>query len=566
MVWLVILSGLWLSGCARLRPGIKPPEAPAEAKPALEIHTQYAVSSEPKLGYNTFEVYIANHTTNTIVFTAEELNGKPLPKVQSPKAGFPDDSPVTWWQYYPGNEVKPGATIEFQVNFKTQTTGRQELRLLTAAESDSTSIPNDSKIQNQEAEIANIVVPRFRQPKVLITAITFPLDYAKVYIQYQSQHDPPVKVFLNNREVADFIVLPSLEPDTADMLAFLAPFKITAGMPLHVQLWFRNGISRQALVRALSGVLLGAYNHDKAKAGEDLGLDPDPPVISLMGGDVACFDVHKGTFGAAAAPVIEERRRLFQQQSKLSAIHYCTAMYPELWNIYGQISDAAFASPYCLASGQKPSRFIDEEEKCLEKARLSARPRPLLWIPEAFKQGKRFLEPPELEIMTWISLVRGCKGIKYFAYKFKNNAGFADCPPLKETIKRLNREVHGRQKILSPLVLVSERTEGDEAKGYVKIYESWSGDKGILLMIRNLDYTTDAKSNEGGKEPRFKVQPKNGLNMTVSLPEWFEIGAVQQWRGSVKPEITRSMTTARINIKQLNEFEIIWMQNKNYKN
>ncbi|MBI2437930.1 MAG: hypothetical protein HYV36_03855 [Lentisphaerae bacterium] len=580
---------LLLTGCVRLEPAIKK-GMPAEAPRGLEIHTQYAVSTEPKLGYNTFEVYISNHTTNTIVFTGAELNGKSLPKVppdklikssagKSTEGDFPKNGPATWWQYYPRNELKPGETVEFQANFKAQNFGRQELRLLTStSDTNANSAIQNTPPQAEESKtcpdlsgIQNILVPRYRPPDKQITAITYSLDYKWVYLQYQPKSETPQKLWINQREVPKFTILRAPEPNAPAMLVCQAPFLITTGMPLCFKVLYADGKQRHALVRALNGVFLDCYALGSNKDRKDLALYPedDVPVhtFNALGADVACHDVKSGEYGAGAAPIIAERLKFFQQRkNKLYAIHYCTAMYPELWNIYGQVADAAFANPYCLANSHKPDRFIDEEEKSLEKARSSTRPRPFLWIPEAFKQGQRFLELPELEVMTWMSIVRGCKGIKYFAYKFENNAGFADDPPLKEAIKRLNREVHGRQEILSPLALVSERTEGDEAKGYVKIYESWSGDKGILVMIRNLDYTTDAKSNAGGKEPRFKVKLQNGLNVTVSLPEWFEMGAVQQWRGSVKPEITRSGTTARINIKQLNEFEIIWMQNKNHKN
>ena len=296
-----------MTGCATLRS-----VGPEPKKIGLEIHTQYAVSSDPKLGYDTFEVYIANYTTNTLVFTGAELNGKPLPKVQSDKIsklftatlgegdeipliepGFPEDSPVTWWQYYPCNEVKPGETIEFQVNFKAMPTGRQELRLLRQ-NAEGRARAAGPAVQNKEPII--IAVPRFRQPDKRLTAITSFLDGKRMFVQYVSRKIALKKLFINGQHIRKFKILPSVEGSSPDLAAFNAPFALKDGEVLHVESEFQDGSRRDALVRVLLGIALdGGFKQgcDEQALRKEYGLD-DFSIVEMLPFDVACGDTKAG--------------------------------------------------------------------------------------------------------------------------------------------------------------------------------------------------------------------------------------------------------------------------------
>ncbi|MDD5679450.1 MAG: hypothetical protein PHW60_15890 [Kiritimatiellae bacterium] len=548
---------LIFTGCVRLRPGIKP----VEKVPEIEIHAQYAVSSEPRIGYNTLEVYIVNRATNTIVFTGAELNGKPLPKVESDKLrklltvslsegeeipltdpGFPEDSPVTWWQYYPCNTVKPGGAIEFQVNFKAMPTGRQELRLLR---------------QNGEAII--VAVPRFRQPDKRLTAITYSLDGKRMFVQYASRKVALKKLSINNNNICNFKILQSVEGSSPDLAAFDVPFELENGDVLHVRSEFEDGSRRDALVRVLLGIALdGGFSggNNEQAIRKEYGLD-DYSVVEMLPFDVACSDTRANKKGMSAPALTEARAEVFSKNAtRLGAVNYCAAFYPELGNIYGQISDAVYAKPYQLGWGKQPARFIEaEERRALEEAE-SCQPRPWLWIPDRFNRSGRYMASGELEMLAWLMLEHGSKGIRYHYWNRLVAEIMTEHPWLLTGLAKLNKDIVLQKEILSPLVWVSERTFEKEK---VKTYESWSGDKGILILVRNLDYRTEVGKAKG-QEPKFNVVPKQNVNIPVSLPTWFKNKkAVDLLSGKLLPT-EKQDNAIQIKLDRLDAFRLIGME------
>ena len=552
----------FFAGCALLRPGIKS-EIPTEAKPGIEIHTQYAVSSDPKLGYNTFEVYIANHTDNTITFTGAELNGKPLPVVPSDKLrklltvklgegdeiqltepGFPDDSPVTWWQYYPCNEVKPGETIEFQVNFKAIPTGRQELRLT-----------------RQGDEPIGVTVPRFHQPEKRLTAITYSLDGKRMFVQYASGKIGIKKLQVNGKTISELKTLKSLGGDSPDLAAFDAPFKLNNGDALHVKAEFEDKSQRDTMVRVLKGIALdGGFSGENNEQAirKEYGLD-EYSVVEMLPFDVTCGDTKAGKNGMSAPTVTETRTELYRQkQDRLAGLGYCTAMYPGLFNIYGQISDAVFTKPYRLHWGMNPTRFIEEEETCIEQAWETSRPKPFLWIPERFKKD-RYMEAAELEVLAWMVFAKGGKGIRYHYWRNSWATPFDECPGLGAEVKTLNTQIKKVAEKLSPLVLVKEWVDD---KNRIKIYESWCGDQGMLILVRNLDYRTDKQSNNGGQSLRFQVKDKNNIGLEIAIPSSFKQGAAQELLTGRKVNTTLLDGKIKLTLPEIKSFSVIWIENK----
>ena len=550
---------LLLTGCARFKPAMKGEQE--EQPKGIEIHTQYAVSSDQKLGYNTFEVYIANHTDNTITFTGAELNGKPLPVVPSDKLrklltvklgegdeitltepGFPEDSPVTWWQYYPCNEVKPGKTIEFQVNFKAIPTGRQELRLT-----------------RQGDEPIGVTVPRFRQPEKRLTAITYSLDGKRMFVQYASGKIGIKKLQVNGKTISELKTIKSLGGDTPDLVAFDAPFKLHNGNVLHVSSEFQDNSRCDALVRVLLGIALdGGFkegSNEKAIR-KEYGLD-EYSVVEMLPFDVTCGDTKAGKNGMSAPTVTETRTELYRQkQDRLAGLGYCTAMYPGLFNIYGQIADTVFAKPYRLNWGHIPSRFIEEEEECIAKTQKTSEPKPFLWIPERFRKGRR-LEAGEFQMLSWMALANGSKGIRYHFWKNDSNNPFADCHELGEEIKRLNMDIRLKAEELSPLVLV--RAWVDE-KQKAKIYENWSGDKGIMMVVRNLDYVTDKNENQSGQAPRFHIKSRENVKVEFSLPTGMRLSTPKDLLSGDLVKSSAADGKMTFILRRLDTVSVVWFQ------
>ena len=408
-----------------------------------------------------------------------------------------------------------------------------------------------------------------------------------------------MRVWLNNQPIPAFRFLLPPDPSNPELLVFAPPTPLQPGQPLHVKLEFEDHDWRNALVRAMPGIVLEApklNNHPDRLEQREFALDSEPPVVRC-GGDFTCSDVKAEDKGGSAPVQVRDRLALYRQDKvRLGAIAYCTAMYPELWNIYGQLSDGVYTKPYRLGYGHDPKRFIEEEEEAVTKAWTTARPRPYFYIPESFKSRGRLLEADELELFGWLFMVKGAKGIRYH-YWIHPESGFADNKRLQGQIKTLNLELGDVRALLAPVVFVSEKqisapcamarlpapastnaatdkkdieeTPPPErnAQCPVKLYTAWAGDKGMIVLVRNLDCTTDAEPNDNGEKPRFKAKSRENVLLSVTLPEWLRVGAVRDM-------ITGNLMAADpgkagvgvrkldLELDRLDAFKVIWIEKR----
>lgn len=162
----------------------------------------------------------------------------------------------------------------------------------------------------------------------------------------------------------------------------------------------------------------------------------------------------------------------------------------------------------------------------------------------------------EREVLAWLMLERGSKGIRYHYWNKPVAEIMTEHPWLMAGLAKLNKDIASQKEILSPLVWVND---WNLEKEKVKVYESWSGDKGILIFVRNLDYRTDA--NFKGQEPRFNFVPKQNVNVAIRLPDWFKgKKAVDLFsRDSLPAE--RQKDVMQIKLDRLDAFRLIWMEN-----
>lgn len=587
---------LLFAGCARLRPGtggearqdgaFYPPVISPTG--GVSASVQYACPLENRIGYNTAEIYLENHFDKPLEFTSAVLDGvkmnvsraNALPDklmsvsfdgVTEPLSslGAAGKANITWSQFYPSGVVGPGETIALQINFRIPASGRRKL-VLAFKEG---VAPGEKLVADRMARELSVEIPRFHRSfgksvrvrnaakEKLITALTYSLDFSRVYVQFLSGKIPVKTLWLNNYELREMKVLRASGEAEPDMVFFSAPFKIATGKPMHLKLLFEDGDMRQAMVRAVNGVYAIAYGVPEAGRAQ-LGLT-DTPVHLLRaaaGGDVGCEDIrNNNSKGYSAAAVIKERLLRFAgEPDKLMAIHYCTGMYPELWNIYGVLADAVYANPYRFSFGKDPLRFIEEEEACWEKARISARPRPWLWIPEAIKKGRRYVEPEEMRVLMRMALIQGCKGVKYF--KYPGDDGFSNYPQMLAVIQELNEFIRAQQAILSPLALVSEDVRGDAA-GRIKVYTSWSGERGILVMVRNLEYRTDKEDNQQGSEPRFKAASRLNVPVKIAVPDWCQVKTARNLITGARFACSAAGGEAVVMIPCLDADVLIWLEN-----
>jgi hypothetical protein len=317
----------------------------------------------------------------------------------------------------------------------------------------------------------------------------------------------------------------------------------------------------------------------------DYALDADPSVM-ILPFDFTCNDVrHDNDKGGSATAMVIEREKMYRQdRSRLAGAGYCTAMYPELWNIYGPLADAVFAKPYRLGFGHNPRKFIEEEEEKVENARLTAQPRPWLYTPESFKAREiRMQEGEEVNVLAWVMLVKGAKGIRYHYWKHLQS-GFFENRRLQEAVKSVNRSVGENRERLSVLIpaeeiiqetpcALAESKPGADVSSRltgiapVKVYTAWGGDRGMLVVVRNLDYETEVVPDDNGEKPCFRFKEKYALDLPVILPEWMRGGDVRDLTdGSIVPAREILSADGRkdivMRLDRLPAFRVLWVENK----
>ncbi|MBI2442159.1 MAG: hypothetical protein HYV35_12410 [Lentisphaerae bacterium] len=466
------------------------------------VTAQWRADVASGAGFVTMDLFLTHTGSLPVIF--RRLSG--VDSNGAPDAAM--ETNVVWKRFYPTTAVEPGGTILAQWNFRRAPRAPQWVCL--------------------EAEgyaPLRVALPPYREGGPRLEAIVFSGDGRQAYVQYRYGRAPPTAVLVNGREVifrtrrADGMTAP-------DLAACDLPEPLTTGAKAHVRMRFKDGTTAHGLVRVWRGLLLDAYLCNRPEDRRALGLDAEPGVIfprAAFQGDVACFDVRQGTNGAAAVAVEAERPALLAgQPDKLLGIHYCTSMSSGFWNLYGALADVAMASPYRLTHAADVRRFLDDEIALMERARLSVRPGYWMWIPDVFQRRARFMEPEELRVLTWTALAKGCKGLKYFAWHLDDpkQFGFDRNPALTEAIKAQNVVLRRWADRLAPLVAVREETHGDARAGYVQ-YTAWSGERGVLTVVRNLKYVTDGQANAEGA-PRFRVYPKTNVTVKVRVPGWLK--------------------------------------------
>ncbi|MBI2441222.1 MAG: hypothetical protein HYV35_07625 [Lentisphaerae bacterium] len=537
----MIKKRLWIA-CVLMRLIFLPGAGMAEESSTpltnqVAVAAQWRVDVVPGAGRHTLEIYLHNTGASEMVLTNLQCA---IPTL----AGN-----IVWWQFYPDQRLNPGGTIVCQVHYGLPAINKHQLSL---------------DVEGRDS--ITVSVPARQPPTRQITAISFAADYSRVYVQYQARNVKPRRVFLNGVGQTNYVRLAAPGGQGPDVLVLRPERAVTVGSPVAVRMQFKDSTWAEALVRAFSGIMCDAYLVNTAAERQALGLDADPGIANfktVWGGDPACYDVNQNRVGASAAELLKERIALYAAQSnKLTAIHYCTASVVGVWDIYGQTADAAFASPYCLSHWRDVDRWLENEESFMVKAWLSARPRPWLYITDTFRKKARFCEAEELQTLVWVALLRGGKGIKYFAYHQvkTNQAGFVSCPPLMQAVKDLNAAIRQRQTRLAPLLPVSVETLGDARTG-VRVYTAWAGDLGVLLLLRNLDYTTDDQANADGAQPRFQVKLKENLRVPFVLPDWLSFGGVEDalTGAALKTSAPDAQRRIEMEIGPLAAMRLLWL-------
>ena len=261
--------------------------------------------------------------------------------------------------------------------------------------------------------------------------------------------------------------------------------------------------------------------------------------------DVACDDVKMDMKGWSAAQCLASCRRYRRRNpSGLSGVDICTALYPEVWNIYSPMGDAVYSKPYRLHWGENPAVFMEEEISVLVQAVRSASPRPVIWVPERFRAA-RALTGEEYEQLAWSAFMVGARTLRNHQWKNDVKNPFRENSSLERSVVEFNNDFSRVRARLDLLVPVRTWTDRDSR---VKICEGWCSSRGILLFVRNLAY-----GDAIGKD--------RSVVFEYDIPQWMEAEDITDAFSGNKVDATNRGGRLTIKLSRLVFYRLIWISN-----
>ena len=273
--------------------------------------------------------------------------------------------------------------------------------------------------------------------------------------------------------------------------------------------------------------------------------------------DVACSDKKSGIRGMNAQSVVAARiKRYASVPDGLSGVDFCTGLYPEVWNIYSQIGDVVISKPYKLHWGVTPQRFIDEEDAFISDVVANVAPRPVIWVPERFRWARE-LDGKEFETLAWCAFMRGVRGMRVHHWFNSRTEPFAGNQGLADAMRKFNSDFNRLRPVLERSIPMRCHERRDKR---IMIYESWCGDEGVLLLVRNLRYDVGLDVKTKGRMRPYSVKPLSRCRFKLPMPKWFNpVRAADPLSGE---EIFFKMQsgTCELFFENLQSYKLIWIQ------
>jgi len=242
-----------------------------------------------------------------------------------------------------------------------------------------------------------------------------------------------------------------------------------------------------------------------------------------------------------------------------TSLIFCSKLAPFEYNF----DDFPFVDYYPI-----PSSPIIGVGRMTEILKYAARPKPIGFIPQAFRGGiskktgksnmwrwSRFPAPEEERLMVYLAISNGAKAIHYFSYNIEPNEPIYGVGETKEKeakilwdeIGKINAEIN----ILSPWLWISDNIGLVSCKDEKVYLRSLICKDLIMVFVLNMDYIY--------KRDSFKINMKKDVKIKIKLPEWFDVSGVYRfnWKGVEKLNYRKRRNYLEVNIEKLGIEEIL---------
>lgn len=488
----------------------------------------------------TVHVLITNTSSSVVTIRRLCLNGYPVRQT-------PDD--FVYWQRTVPHIAKPGEIMDVMLKLRRVT--NKPLRL--------------NVILSDGSQVSTVVDAE--PDRLTFSFVGYDLQANTAYLYLRNQYDRPLrirKVLCNLNDITSRCWIPehTVASNSKMLIIFHSHDKLCPGDYLAFKVLTDQEAVAVAQTRVYSYFPITAFFGDTRT---ELGFDEVPfdmPFPSsqeeFVGSrnqpshrvyhvfnDPACNDGRaRKLVGTNMTEVARRTAECYEKDHvHPSLVYLCHHLHPFSYCIYGEAADIIAVDPYEMQNRQDQP-LKDAEYVAL--AKKAAEPRLLWCIPEAWTDPsrQRFPTPEEERIIVYSEIGEGARGVWYFSAK--RTSGYRGSLPLEVEVGRINREL----RCLRDYLMIGESfpiasVNSDKAR----VYPILCGDKGIVLILMNLDHLSSFEKNK----PAFVCSPQEDLTIQCDMPEWFrpaEVLSVEDGELS-KLDYRRAGSTMTVSIGRL---------------
>jgi len=488
----------------------------------------------------TVHVLIANTLSSVVTVRRLCLNGHPVKQT-------PDD--YVYWQRTVPHIAKPGEIMDVMLKLRRVT--NKPIRL--------------DVILSDGSHVSSVVDPE--PERLRFSFVGYDSQANRAYLYLQNQYDRPLriqKLLCNLNDITSSCWIPenTIASNSKKLIVFSSPDKLCPGDYLAFKVLTDQEAVAVAQTRVYSYFPITAFFDDTRT---ELGFDevpfdmpfpssqeefvgsknqPSHKVYHVFN-DPACNDGRaRQLIGANMTEIARRTAECYEKDHvHPSLVYLCHHLKPFSYCIYGEAADVIAADPYEMHNRQDQPL---KDAEYIALAKKAAEPRLLWCIPEAWTDPsrQRFPTPEEERIIVYSEIGEGSRGVWYFSAK--RTSGYRGSPPLEAEIGRINREL----RYLKDYLVIGESFPIASVKSEkARVYSILCGDKGIVLILVNLDHQSSFEKNK----PAFVYSPQEDLTIQCHIPEWFrptEVLSVEDGELS-KLDYRRVGSTMIISIRRL---------------
>ncbi|OVE75670.1 hypothetical protein BVX97_03870 [bacterium E08(2017)] len=479
-----------------------------------KLVTYSVLKKDEESGMYLWQVFVDNKDDQPVefLFAESEMDGKRLRLENNHLEmwywGLRESRGRTcemWHQFYPSSTVEPGQSIVYQMCLdEVPADSHLKLKMVDSLGMEhkyEAKVERPAPKRSTVQMIGRRVSPgAAKQPAKTgppeILRVTYASDYSRMFVQYRANGRKLNRTLINGSAIEGYAKLECADADIPQLLSIDPPMDVSTGLPLHITLEFEGDLRCDSLTRAVAGPALVAWRDSRIEDNTPLGVDEQPVIQLTRPLDPTSDDRVHGELGSRAPKFIGEQKGAYlRNPGVLFAQRLTPSATASTRHIYEPIYDALNIDS-CSVKTPVKNWSLAREDAALESERNNGCDKPWVWSCDPHKVLQADVPARTLDMLAWMSIMSGSKGINYvnpggYDAHAMNSTGmdmrgkpenFADYPEVVAAVNRINKDVKSSADMIAPLVPVQASNVSPDSS--LKQYTAWSGDKGIMVLVR----------------------------------------------------------------------------------